>query len=429
MKRNICILLLAALCLALFAGCGAEGKMTEEEKALKRMTSDFWKQETMYDEPIVLTAETDENGFLKSVPSAPLLFDALSVEKIVWYFHESNTGIITFDSGEYRYENGRIYAVGDFITDSQGKNIGFDTRMPYVTDRQISGEDPFPGLAPNTSIPSTQNGLYLPFTESYQIVQMQLAVTYRHTISWEGKEPAFCGDDLAKTLQKLKNKETVDILIYGDSNATGANSSSYLGIEPFLDTWMDMVEKRLESEYGAEVVTTNRALGGWTTTNALSPTPTLGWWNGKETYRAGLETMLNEELSSYSPDLVVMVFGANDATLGMSVETYTRNYEKLIQILRARNPECEILLVGSDKENPMARDQSKHQYQLYTEGAVPIAEKTEGVAAVSVAEMHMDDLKRKAYIETTSNGVNHPNDFTARMYAISILDCLIENNV
>ena len=51
------------------------------------------------------------------------------------------------------------------------------------------------------------------------------------------------------TLSKLEKKEPVKILIYGDSIASGCNSSSDTGDEPFAPKWYEMMEAALKKKY------------------------------------------------------------------------------------------------------------------------------------------------------------------------------------
>jgi hypothetical protein len=76
--------------------------------------------------------------------------------------------------------------------------------------------------------------------------------------------------------------------------------------------------------------------------------------------------------------------------------------------------------------NPLAKNQSKNQTE-YTEYLVKLAKNYENVAVVDIGAMHQDILHAgKHYTEMSSNNVNHPNDFFARIYAMNLLSSLIE---
>jgi len=49
------------------------------------------------------------------------------------------------------------------------------------------------------------------------------------------------------------------------------------------------------------------------------------------------------------------------------------------------------------------------------------------VVAWDIGSMHQDLLTAgKKYLDMTSNNVNHPNDFIARIYAMNVLSLLIK---
>ncbi len=441
MKKFLAILLSAAMMLC-FAACGDGGKTdTEnsdetpeeppveqtEEGTVEDLAKNFWKTDTMYDETVLFIAETDEQGNVIAAPRAKLLFDAEEIVSVKQYFHENNGGkIVTFEEGtDFVYEDGYLVAVGTITDNIITEKKEFSGAVPYVTDKALTGEAAFPGLAPSTSIPSKEEGLYLPFTEGYQIVQMQLSVTYTHQTE-DGVSLSYFGDGaLSGTLAKLQAKEKVELFVYGDSISTGANSSGYLNIEPYLDTWPELVANNLARYFGTEVELTNRAVGGWTSANGVSGGS--GYVDGNLIRQEGLSALLATDLEGYVPDLVFIGFGMNDASMGTpDISSYCNNMISMIDTLRSVNPDCEIVLIGTMLANPMARDQSKNQTE-YTQYLSRVAERYEGVCVVDVGAIHQSILDAgKCYTEISSNNVNHPNDFMARVYAIALLSALIE---
>lgn len=408
-------------------GNGEEPVTTEG--TVENSVIDFRTSETMYDETVLLVAETDAEGNVISAPKARLLFEAKEIVSVKQYFHENNGGsVVEFAAGsDYVYENGYLTAVGTIAENAITEKKEFNTSVPYVNDKAVTGEEPFPGLAQNTSIPSTDEGLYLPFTEGYQIVQMQLSVTYTHENTWTGSDPVYYGDGaLSKTLAKLKNKESVELFVYGDSISTGANSSGYLNIEPYLDTWPGLVANNLARYFGTTVNLTNRAVGGWTSANGVSGGS--GYVNGTLITQPGLKSLLANELAGYSPDVAFLGFGMNDASMGSpNISAYCMNMKEMIDTIRAVNPDCEIVLIGTMLANPKAKDQSKNQteYTQYLSRVKALYE--EGVCIVDIGAVHQELLDAgKLYTEMSSNNVNHPNDFMARVYAMELLAAFIQ---
>lgn len=408
---------------------GGDTTPPDDDMKLNDYAQPFWTGDTMYDESIMLVANTDAEGNVIEAPRAKLLFGAEKIESVKWYFHENNgSQIITFTEGEdFTYENGYIVAKGEIVYNDILEISEFSTDMPYITDKMLTGEQKFPGLTLKSDIPSKTDGLCLPFTEGYQIVQMQLSVTYTHREGlWQGTVPEYLGDStLSKTHAKLEAGEDVNILVFGDSISTGANSSSILGIAPSLPTWPDMLAEELSTYYGASITLKNTSVGGWTSANGTGGG--TGWIAGQQVQKPGLATQFaSGELKGFAPDLAIIGFGMNDASVGVSIDNFCSNITSMIKTVRAQNPDCEILLLGTILANPMAKNQSKNQTE-YTEYLSKIAKNHENVSVLDIGAMHADLLESgKYYTEMSSNNVNHPNDFLARVYTMNILSTLID---
>lgn len=410
-------------------GDGGNTDPSENDMKINDYVKPFWVGDTMYDESIMLVAKTDNRGNVIEAPRAKLLYEAEKIESVIWYFHENNgSEIKTFTEGvDFTYEDGYIVAKGSIVHNDILEIDQFSTSMPYVNDKMLTGEQQFPGLTLHSDIPSKTEGLCLPFTEGYQIVQMQLSVTYTHEERlWSGSVPEYLGDTtLSTTLSKLKNKEEVNLLVFGDSISTGANSSSVLGITPNRPTWPQMIADGLSSYYGAKVNLKNTSVGGWTSSNGVGGG--TGWVAGQQVQKPGLATQfISGELKGFAPDIAIIGFGMNDATLGLSLDTYCSNIISMINTLRRQNPDCEIILVGTMLANPMAKNQSKNQTE-YTEYLGKISKNYEKVSVIDLGAIHQDLLDSgKYYTEMSSNNVNHPNDFFARVYAMTLISTLID---
>jgi len=436
MKKILISLLLIVVSLSLI-GCSfledfGKDKNVEEDNIIMNLVEPFWEKEIMYDETVILVAETDNEGNIISAPRGNLLFEPTEIISVKQYFHAENSTVKEFiENVDFMINGKQIIAVGNVIEDLEGKNTEFNTTVPYITDRQMDGRDVFPGLGSNiTAIPSTTSGLYLPYTESYHIVQLQLSVTYKHKVNWTLDTPSYKGDKLSNIISKLNNKEDIELLIFGDSISTGSNSSSVLNIYPNLDPWYELIAKGIEIKYGSKVNVTNKSMGGWTSANGVSNTKTDGWVGGKLCQQEGLPYLLNHELSSYSPDLAIIGFGMNDATLGITLNNYASNIKKMINAILERNPNCDIIILGTMLANPTAKDQSKNQTD-FSDLNVRIADyyTNANVVSLNIGTMHNDLLNSgKKYMDMTGNNVNHPNDFMARIYAMNLYATLVNGN-
>lgn len=416
----------AAAAIFALAGCGSNNP--SEDTMTEKLIQNFWQSDTMYDETVILVAPMDGEGNITALPQGRLLFAADEILSVKQYFHADNAGEKSFEQGvDYTYADGVITAVGTIQEDLDGKKTSVDTTMPYITERQYLGKDLFPGCATtSTGIPSSDGAWEIPYTEGYQIVQLQLSVTYKRSGGWQGSTPAYQGEALPHAIAKMKNKQDTEVLIFGDSISTGSNSSSVLKIHPNLPPWYELMKAGLEKAYGAKVTLTNKSMGGWTSREAVSDNPGNGWVGGQLVSQVGLPALLKGELAAYSPDLAVIGFGMNDATLDVGLNNYASNIRKLIESIRARNAECDIILLGTMLANPQAKNQYKNQTE-YSAINNKIAGLYENVVCVDVGAMHRELLDGgKKYMDMTGNNVNHPNDFMARIYCMNLLATMVK---
>lgn len=435
MKKVLLIMLLLLLSVCSCKGNNNDNNNNDNKKGgderLNNLITNFWDSEIMYDETVILVGETDKDGNLTSLPKGNLLFECEKIIEVKQYFHQDNSGEQVFKEGvDFKVEGKTITLIGDIKENFEGIKCDIDTNVPFITDKQMTGEDVFPGMGSKTTgIPSTTSGLEIPYTEGYHIVQLQLSVTYEHKKTWNKTVPEHLGSKLPNVTKKLKNKEDVNLLIFGDSISTGSNSSSILNIHPYLQPWYELVKYGLETNYGSKVNLVNKSVGGWTSTQGVSPTPQTGWVGGKQISQVGLPTLLEDELKDYVPDIAIIGFGMNDATLGVTLNNYANNIMKMIDSILKRNPNCDIIVLGTMLANSTAKNQSKNQTD-YNNLNVKIAEKYIGKANVVSLDMgliHQDLLDSgKKYMDMTGNNVNHPNDFMARIYAMSILTTIGE---
>lgn len=394
-----------------------------EAGTVNDLVKNFWESDTMYEESVLFRAQTDAQGNVISAPQCKLLYAASEIVEVKHYTTSSPEPVVYSLGTDFTYADGVLTAVGTLVQ-SGGKTV-FQGSIPYVNDKALTGEQPFPGVEASTAIPSTTAGLYLPFTEGAGIVAMQCLVTYQHAVGWEGTKPSCYADGaLKKTVEKLKKGETVELFVWGDSISTGANSSSVLGIAPNLPTWDKLLAANLQSYFKANVNLTNKAVGGWSTREGVSGG--VGWVGGKQVQQAGLNALFKSDLKDYVPDVALIGFGMNDAAGGISADTFIENTLSMIETLRARNPECEIILIGTMLANPLARIHSQNQAEL-NEYLKRISKSGQyNTCTVDVGAMHADLLAAgKNYSEMTSNNVNHPNDFFARIYAMNLLSAFI----
>ena len=394
-----------------------------EEGTLDKVVENFWQSDTMYDETVLFFAETDGEGNVLSAPQAKLLFPAEKIIEIKQYRTDSDDPVLFAEGEDFTCDADTLTAVGTLREDA-GKMV-FSGSVPYVTDKSLTGEMPFPGVPYSKTVSSKQTpGLYLPFTEGTGIVAMQCSVTYTHSGKWTGTAaPCYADGALKQTVEKLKAGGPVELFVWGDSISTGANSSSVLNMAPRLKTWPELLADNLSSYFGADVRLTNRAVGGWTSDNGVAGGS--GYVDGKLIQQKGLSALLREELPEYMPDVALIGFGMNDASGGLSADRFVGNILSMITSLRERNPACEIILIGTMLANPLAvHSRNQEELTQYLKNIAQI--ETYHCCTVDIGSMHKALLDAgKCYTEMSSNNVNHPNDFLARIYAMNLLTAFI----
>ena len=331
----------------------------------------FWTGKVIYNETLLFVGKEDR---------APLMYTPDEVISVRSYDLETE------------YREGVDYVVEDgciVLTEN--------TSMPYFEELEYYPVDPEPGTYFECGKPGKP---FILFGEGDTFCSKQVAVTYRTRDRWRGEVPADQSQYFPNTLAKLRAGENVRIVFYGDSITTGANSSAFVNVAPYAESWPDMVSGWLGEHYGAEITAENTAVGGMDTQ-----------W--------GVDNV-SARVTQYSPDLVVIAFGMNDISL--TEAAHGALMRQLVEKVQAENPEAEILLVSTmlpNREVPWV-----YQNQQYFEDQLAEIGTEYGIGVAEVTSIHREILERKRYQDMTGNNVNHPNDFLARVYAQTVLRAL-----
>ena len=408
MKKFFAVILSMLLTAATCAGCAPkeQKKYGEEE-----MRTPFWTQDTMYNESVLLTRGKDER-----LAQGNLAFEPKGRVKI------------TDPLMQIVYEEGK-----DFTMEGRTIRATENTSMPWLEEKVLFGIDMPEGKGLSTQ-PVSEAGAAkgyesVLYTESAFLIENQVLVTYDYDRrEFDSKViPAYQGEKLPNTLQKLQNKETLDIIAFGDSISTGCNStggglqsvyddtypgnSVYLPFDraPYTPTFPEMFASGLAAHYGAETTIFGAAMGGQTSD-----------WGAKNAARR----VVNPDMG-YDPDLVTITFGMNDATLSVPLDTFEENMLKIIDDIRAASSkQVEFILIGTMLANPDAVQCTNQE--AYWPILQKVADAREGVAAVDMGGMHAFFLQHKNFQDMIANNINHPNDFLIRMYAMNLLATLID---
>lgn len=337
----------------------------------------FWRSRTMYGESVLFVREAKD-----APPSARLLFKPTRVLSV-----RSTSGLVTYVEGkDYRWQPGKAE-----ITIPDGSAI--PVKLPSDLLRK-------PGTQQFALTHRNGQGEIL-FGGGHEYLDMQTVVTYEHAANqWKGPRPAFAGAALPRTVARMQGRGSLVVALLGDSISTGCNASGWCNVPPYQPAWQDLVVMNLESAYGCRVDLRNFAVGGTET----------GW---------GLTQI--DRVAQVKPQLVVLAFGMNDSA-GRSAPEYTANIKAMMAAVRKTNPECEFILVAPMRGNADWTALRQELFGQYRDGLASLCGK--GAALADVTGVWDAMLATKLHRDLTGNGVNHPNDFSHRVYA-QVLSALL----
>ena len=331
-----------------------------------------WQGNTMYRESVWVVANADG-----SIDDIPLLYPADRILSV----QNSRQNKTYTEGADYTLADGKL-------------RIPAGSSVPITTYSTYYGS--------GSPWPSSDGGyIYYP-GEDANGTDQQICITYEHSGSWNGTIPENKSDQLPKFTEKLKNGGQVTIVYNGDSITAGANSSGLANVEPFMSRYSGLVTGALIHEYpNAEISEINTAVGGMDAVWGL----------------ANVETNIN----AYHPDLVLIAFGMNDAGRPRTVEQYSSDIKGMMDAVKAKNPDCEFVLVTTSMPNPKG---STIQGNHAAYGPALKAMEGEGVVVADMTTMHKDLMAKKDYRHMTGNNVNHPNDFLQRVYAQVVFETI-----
>lgn len=232
--------------------------------------------------------------------------------------------------------------------------------------------------------------------------QMQIAVTYeRAPEAWPTALPEYAATTLPRATARLRERQSLSMVLLGDSISTGCNASGWAGVAPFQPPWQDLFLQHLQAVSSSAVSLTNLAVGGTSTPWGL--------------------TKVADVLAA-KPDLVLLAFGMNDSS-GRPASEYASNISAMISEIRRAAPDTEFILISSMRGNA---DWVTLQQELFPAYRNALQELTgPGIALADMTSIWTELLQRKPDADLTGNGVNHPNDFGHRIYAQVLTSLLL----
>ncbi len=384
----------AELCVESYVGAAEKKAAAYKKEWLEKL----WKGNVVCDE--ILCFLYDKEGV---VQGGRLLYKPEKILSVV-----SQNGQVVFEEGV------------DYLVTEEGIALTENSRIP------VAKLDEYCPVIKDESCRWVQAAddetrYYLP---DGAVFRFQVCVTYTHCDEWQGVVPEAQEEKLCRARKKLSEKKPFEILFYGDSITAGWEASGCdehainvdtveemhvrLNNYPYLPAWAELVRSEMARAYGydeasgAKITKINRAAGG----------STADWG------------VRNEEklLSPYRPDLVVIGFGMNDNAKDEAV--YAGEIEAIIGKVREYSPEADVILVSPMVPNEDILCFKTGKICLYEKALTAVAGRLENVAVAPVNSVFQYLRDRKQYYDLTGNFINHPNDFSVRVYAQTVLAVL-----
>ena len=353
---------------------------------VEKYTTPFWEGNIVYNEYVFPLMNKD--GELEPFQ---LMYDASEIVAVRNYTLETEY----VEGIDYILEDGNLIILPTGSIRFRGYDYIY--RDERVEDKVINDIYPFYPVCDGTG--------YIYWSEESELCQNALAVTYIHNDKWDYSIPKSQTGKLNNTLSKLENNEELTIVIDGDSISCGSNSSKKYGIPPYADGYVDMVRRKLELQYNNyNINIVNAAVGGTTAIDNLST--------------------IEESIISHDPDLVIIAFGMNDASQGISTESFRETINKKINAITKELPQSEILLVTSLYGNPIVF--SSELYEEHAKVLYQLSDEHDNVAISDPQVIMKGLLEKKSYISIMEDNMVHPNDFGMRIIAQCVIAALSE---
>ena len=351
--------------------------------------------------------------FLEKGEARDMLFPIDEILSVTSY-----DGSITYTEGvDYALKNGQIVCL-------EGSSI------PCITSEVFYNDE-------DSIINVNRNGKTVPlyWGEGTTMTQWQVSVTYTHTEKWNGYRQECNADTLKPFLQKLMNGEDVTVIFYGDSITFGANASYIVGTQPGQMPYTILFTKALADLFGyniryisPDLPSTAKVPADYDNGSSHTITyinPSVGGWSsddGIEKY----DTYIKPFIKEYGCDLFMLGFGMNDG--GKKVPKYYRTEKKIINKVIKQAPDVNMLLLATMVPNPEGigwYGNQAMQEEALIDGAAKYNKKGTPTAVVCMGSTSLSILEHKLFRDYTGNNINHPNDFFSRVYAQTLLQCVV----
>ena len=301
------------------------------------------------------------------------------------------------------------------------------SRIPYIpleTYYSVHNDMPYLSTMVNGVVTQTMYG------EGSTMCKWQIAITYKHSGTWEGVELKSYTDRYASLIEKLEAGEDVTFHFYGDSITAGGNASSAVGISPYTPIWAKMLTQYVAKQYGytiryvsgLETSTLDKTYGENGVITYINTA--VGGWNTQQG-RDNFDEKVKAYAEIYGCDLFILAFGMNNGSI--DADLFCTYLNEIVVKFEECAPDADLLLVSTMLPNPEAVKNPADKFfcngtqPTFEEKMIPLAE-TINNRGTNCALARMTSVTEylytiKKFRDTTGNNVNHPSDFVVRLYA------------
>ncbi len=202
----------------------------------------------------------------------------------------------------------------------------------------------------------------------------------------------------AGKLPRFRTAKHLELLFIGDSITDGWNATGKVGVAPNQPPWPGLVAEKLG---GCRVK--NSAVSGSGSNSAAEH--------------------LRGALTDIAPSLIFIAYGMNDLSR-LAPEEFRKNIEAAIAAGTELAPGAEFVLISQMQGNPQWDLTPPGKAELFARELREIAAASPHVLYVPLCELWRLLTDNKKFLDTTGNGVNHPNDYGHRIYAAAVMAML-----
>ena len=313
------------------------------------------------------------------------------------------------------YVEGRDYSInGRIIKRLKGSEIPYWEYDDYFIKADEIAEQSF-GVEvaadmSKTDIPFNEQR-YLKYGEYATFTDKQIAVTYRHNDVYTGTVPQGQQNKLDRILTKLRSGDDIDLMVYGDSVATGCNASgTYQGgeIAPHMPDAYNLLKLYLEKKFSSHITIDNQAVGGWHISECLNA------------YR--------ERIHGKHVDLMILRIGGNDTAT--PEDEYKESLNNLINKFFEDNPNGNLIIQTPEVSNQQAAELWTGNIRKNPKWTNDVLKENGYASQIAVADVQSFVSwmlgAGKMSRDFTGNNVNHFNDFVIRSYTQILLKTMLD---